>query len=535
MTIDSNRATAVPAPVEDNSLDHFQDYDEFPVMAEGTPEGTPEGTQYEPAARMVGLGFIGAAIKRRTRFWLVFGALGLLIGSALFVKMHPTYQVTVTMLMVNDQTIDQPTAMQTDALLAVNPAFAQQVLGKLGLNETATSFLKTYSVTNVSTQLLSITDNAPSPADATTRATVLANGYLTFRAGMLREQLSQMLAAANQQVTKAEDALSAVNSQITQVAAEPASATQQQTLKSLQNQRTQADDYLISMQQTAGSDAANKQVTVSSMISGSRVIDTTAPVLAHSRSKTALEYVGGGAFGGAVLGMGIIAVGAVMSTRLRRRDDVAAALGAPVRLSVATFDGGGRLSRRTGPKRDTRRVVAHLRGSLKKGEGETPALAVVAVDNPKFVASLVLQAAVACANDGKQVMVADLSGGALARLLGQDAPGVHTVAKGGGRIVLVVPDPEDLTPRGPLPQGGPESLAAAFSAADVLIALVTVDPATGADYLGSWATDTVAVVTAGLSTTEKVQSVGELIRGGGIATVSGVLLGADRSDESLGL
>jgi hypothetical protein len=62
-----------------------------------------------------------------------------------------------------------------------------------------------------------------------------------------------------------------------------------------------------------------------------------------------------------------------------------------------------------------------------------------------------------------------------------------------------------------------------------------LDPSVSASYLRSWATDAVTAVTAGLSSAEKVQSAGELIRESGVTTVSGVLLGADKTDESLGL
>jgi capsular polysaccharide biosynthesis protein len=533
MMIDSDRPTGeLPAVVEDNSLggdslDHLEDYDEFAA--------TPGEIPGAKASRIVGLGFIWAAIRRRTRLWVSLGILGLLIGSGLFVTAKPVYQSTATILMVNDQTIDSPTAMQTDALLADDPTFAQQVLKQLKLNETVAQFLRDYTVTDLSNQLLTIAVNAPTAAEAADRANVLSTQYLAFRAGMLQQQLAQINAASAKQVAKAQTALTAVGKQVSQVAAETSSPAQQAKLKALQAKQVAADDYLISVQQTAGSNQAAKQLTVASMTSGSRVIGTSVPALAHSRSKTVLEYVVGGAFGGVVIGMGLIAIMAVTSSRLRRRDDVASALDAPVRLSVATADAGGRRIRRAGRNRDLRRVVTQLRHSLPEGRPGTPALAVVAVDNLKFTATLVLRTAASCAKDGQRVMLADLSGGALARLVKETAPGIHTVANSDGRIVLAVPDPDDLTPAGPLPEGGAGALSAALAEVDLLIALVAVDPAMSADYLSSWATDAVAVVTAGLSTEEKIQSVGELIRGGGIKTVSGVLLGADKSDESLGL
>ena len=62
-----------------------------------------------------------------------------------------------------------------------------------------------------------------------------------------------------------------------------------------------------------------------------------------------------------------------------------------------------------------------------------------------------------------------------------------------------------------------------------------LDPAFGGDHLGTWATNAVAVVTAGESSAEKIYSAGEMIRLAGTRLDSVVLLGADKSDESTGL
>ena len=60
-------------------------------------------------------------------------------------------------------------------------------------------------------------------------------------------------------------------------------------------------------------------------------------------------------------------------------------------------------------------------------------------------------------------------------------------------------------------------------------------PAFGGDHLVEWASSVVAVVTAGKSTAERIHAVGEMIRLAGVTQVSGVLVGSDKSDESLGL
>ena len=246
--------------------------------------------------------------------------------------------------------------------------------------------------------------------------------------------------------------------------------------------------------------------------------------------------------------MGVVIIAALLSRRLRRRDDVAAAIGAPVRLSV------GPLRRRRWPptlprqaakrKLDMKRVVMYLRGAVPGSSRGPASLAVVAVDDAQIVAQVVASLAVSCAAEEKQVVVADLSGGAyLARLLGVSDPGIHNVSQNGANLVVVLPEPEDVAPVGPVPSGASPAVPAqanaalvtACSSADLLLTLATLDPAFGGDHLGTWATNAVAVVTAGESSVEKIYSVGEMIRLAGTRLDSAVLLGADKSDESLGV
>ena len=152
--------------------------------------------------------------------------------------------------------------------------------------------------------------------------------------------------------------------------------------------------------------------------------------------------------------------------------------------------------------------------------------------------------ALSCAESGKRVIVADLCPGMpAARLLGAAEPGVHPVDVQDTRLVAVVPARDDIVPTGPLTpdvaraQTLPVSadLAAAYSTADVLLTLADLDPMLGAEYLATWATDVVVMVTAGKSSWTRLQAVGEMVRLAGIRTVSAVLVGADKTDESLGV
>jgi hypothetical protein len=271
-------------------------------------------------------------------------------------------------------------------------------------------------------------------------------------------------------------------------------------------------------------------------------------VLPRSKVKGAALYVAGGLLGGLAVGAGIVVIAALLSRRLHRREDVAAVLGAPVRLSVGPLRPrrwSPALPRRAAKRRlDLRRVVMYLRGAVPGDSQGSASLAVVAVDDVQVIARAVASAAASCAADGKQVMLADLSGGAcLARLLGVSEPGIHKVNHDGADLMVVLPEHEDAAPVGPVhgeaspavPAKVNASLTAAYSSVNVLLTLAVLDPALGGDHLGTWATNAVAVLTAGKSSVEKIHSVGEMIRLGGTHLDSVIVLGADKSDESTGL
>jgi hypothetical protein len=78
-------------------------------------------------------------------------------------------------------------------------------------------------------------------------------------------------------------------------------------------------------------------------------------------------------------------------------------------------------------------------------------------------------------------------------------------------------------------------LVAACESADLLLTLARLDPSTGGDHLATWASDAVVMVTAGQSSWTKIHAVGEMIRLARIRLASAVLVGADKTDESLGV
>jgi hypothetical protein len=120
---------------------------------------------------------------------------------------------------------------------------------------------------------------------------------------------------------------------------------------------------------------------------------------------------------------------------------------------------------------------------------------------------------------------------------------VHRPIAGQQNLTVMIPEAGVAPPTGPIrhsstagsPPGVNPELDHAYHFADLLLTLVTIDLGLGAEHLGSWATDAVVVMTAGKPTAAKIRTIAELIRFSGTELVSGVIVGADKLDDSLGV
>jgi capsular polysaccharide biosynthesis protein len=498
-----------------------------------------------PAAELTGGytsgAFIKAALRRRARFWCVTALVGLLIGLALYVKLPPAYHATATLVLTNSPNENPTAVMQTNATLAESVPVAERVVTQLGLRESAASFMATYTATPTTDQILTISAGAPSASAALSRANALAAAFLQFRTAYVQTQQAELVAELNQQLKQAQQRLDAVNVQLSQLPAQPGSQAEQATLRKLQAQQKDASNALEEVKYYVVGAQATAQTTTDSMVQNSKVLGP-ATLAKHSHVKGVALDVAGGLIVGMALGMGIVVIGALVSDRLRRRDEIAEAFGVPVGLSVGVLR-KRRFLGRAAWDLDMRRVVAHLRSAVPGSSRGPASLAVVAVDDAHVAARAVASLAMSYASEGRQVVLADLSGGArLARLLGAKGPGMHTVSRKGANFVVAVPEPDDVALVGPLrgstlsvvPAQADKALVEASNSADVMLTLASLDPALGSEYLATWATDAVGMVTAGQSSEERIRGVREMIRLAGTRLDSVVLVGADKRDQSLG-
>ena len=474
-----------------------------------------------PVAGLVSLGFLWAALGRAVRLWCTLAILGLVIGAGYYVSSPPAYKATTSLLLAEGSSQNSASDGQTDLALAQSLPVATAVVRQLGLPQSPQSFLGSYTVAATSTQILTITASGATSDKAVQIAQAIAQQFLAFRASyqqtqynLLKTQLDQRLAAAQQQVGAA----------------------------STDAEKTVATNNLGAVQAYVTPTLAAAKTNMQAMIKGSVVLNAAEPVKA-SRAKGIVEYAAGGLLIGLALGIAIVVIAAITSDKLRRRDDIAYAIGAPVRLSVGRLRAGrlpalsGRAA--TGRRRDMERVVDHLQQVIPGGSRAPASLAVVPVDDVVPAAEVVVALAASVARR-KRVVVADLSpGGHAGRLLGVRNPGVAKVSHDGAHLMVMMPAAGDVAPSGPLrtPNRYAEpdaALASACAQADLVLSLVSLDPAHGGEHLATWATDAVALVTTGRSTATRVHTVGEMIRLSGVLLASVVVMEVDKDDESLG-
>ena len=514
------------------------------LWADDTTEDEERSTAELTAGGLVNLGFLTAALRRKAWVWCLTAVAGLAIGTGLYAKFPPAYHATATVLIVYSNPQGNPEAeVASEQSVAESRPVAARVVQQLNLPQSVSSFQAAYSVAAVTDSVLTFNVAAPSSAAAVQRASALATGYLQYRAQYARSQQQLLFTQLDQQYNAAQRRLKTLNAQIDQIpipAPTPALKAEYDNLQAEIGTQGQILQYVTGTKSSTVTDT-------NQLVTGSYVLNAATP-LHRSVIKGPGLYFAGGLFGGLVVGMGGVLMAALLSRRLRRRDDVAVVMGAPVRLSV------GPLRPRRWPPRlrpqgakrnaDMRRVVGYLQRAVPGSSRNPASLAVVAVDDGQVVAKVVASLAASCASQGKRVVVADLSGAAhLARLLGVRAPGIHPVSRNGANLTVVLPEREEVAPVGPVPGGASPAVLAqadatlvtACSSADLLLTLAVLDPALGGDHLGTWATKSVAVVTAGESSVEKIHSVAEMIRLGGARLDSVVLIGADKSDDSLGV
>jgi capsular polysaccharide biosynthesis protein len=449
-----------------------------------------------PADGLVSVHTVLAAWRRARRLVAAFAIVGVVAGLVFAFGVSQRRSATTSLLLQYPNGVDPSQAVQTDLSLLETRAVARAAEKSLGLHQSPVSFAASYHGTVLSNSVLEITARAGDSTEAVRRANALSRAFLQFRKQTYDYQLTVVEKVLRQREQALEIELTATNRQITALGTTPdqPTAPDAPTLSDLLTQRAA---------QTSGIDQIESQVetnvlATTTVVEGSHVIDAAAPV-ALSRAKTLLADVGTGLVAALALALGGVTLAAVVSTRPVRRADVAAALSAPVLVSVGRMRRvPWRFARRSKGPDDMTLVVRHLVGLLKSATTKPPALVVVAVGD---------------------IGVAKAAVGALDRRLAEDGFVVTVVNETGG--ALASPADDDVE-------------AGADARRDGVVVLAVLAPARGAEHLREWASDAVIVVTAGRASTATLQSQATMIRAAGLKLRSVVLVGSDPHDDSLG-
>ncbi|MGH7511719.1 MAG: hypothetical protein ACREOQ_02235, partial [Gemmatimonadales bacterium] len=279
----------------------------------------PEERSATLANGLVSLAFIRGALRRTVAFWCAMAIVGLVIGVGVNLKFPPAYKASTSVLITYAPGENPSGAVLDNQTIAQSRSVAQAAMAKLGIHESVGSFAAATIVTVVTERVLGITVSAPTSDAAVSRASAVANAFLQVRARQIETGQKLLLATLQTLVNRDEQNVTSISAKISRVSTEPVTTAQQGKLKTLHAQLSQAQTQVGVDQQTLEDTKADTATMTA--ITGSVVLDPAQP-LAHSHLKLLVIYAFTGMVLGLAVGIGIVVVRAIVSNRLRRRDDV---------------------------------------------------------------------------------------------------------------------------------------------------------------------------------------------------------------------
>jgi uncharacterized protein involved in exopolysaccharide biosynthesis len=460
-------------------------------------------TELAPVGGTVSLAFIRATLRRLWYVWVGSTVAAATLALCWLVLVPPQCVGTVTLLLAHDPGAQPDTAMATDVRLLKTRTVALKLADELRIAASPDDLLATILAVPATSSVLQVDIPGEDPQDAVRRARVLARTYLAYR----EEQLTRQSKAVTQGYR---DRIDALQSQVDDLTA------QYDAITARGGADQQSSDVLTLRGQLIGQitqlqdQIETETLQVDAVVAASRVLDE-ASLVPQSRLRRTVLSLGSGVVGGLGIGLGVVLVYAITTSRLRSRADVAMAMGAPVRFSA------GRIVPRW---RWVRRRHAAALDLLVDGLST----AVPSTGKPPRRLGLI---SVDCEREGAKVLVG------LARRLGVE------------RSVLAV----DLAATGLLARElGPAALQAAGTTgsvavvsgptvdavADVLLTLVPFDIGRGLSHVHATSPRCVVLVKAGRSTSEMLSTVARTALAAGIDVAFVMVVGADRVDASFG-
>jgi hypothetical protein len=447
----------------------------------------------------------------------------LFLAAAYLVVVPIPHEAKAVLVLAHDPDVDPESAMETDVSLLTTRVVAARTIKSHRLTISPEDLLSSLTVREDSADLVSVFLTAPTDAEAVRRLEALTSTYLDFRGNQLNRRTNVVVKDLQKRIAD-------LQADVDELEREAGQDTEAIT------RRLDLQSQIETLQQSEH----DERLKSTSLVASSRVIDPAAagPVGAKRRIVLALAS---GLIAGTAIGCGIVLFLAITSDRLRRRFDVATALGVPVTVSV----------RRIAPFRRRWRWIPRLRAVDARRADDRWRLAnaiemalplpqfgrraVACIDNAEDVRFAVATAAADLASRERRVLLIDLTndGGldaALARVTPRASANWPIVSRPRG-VPALARELADLGVvggyRDPRSPPSPDLM-------DVTLVLADLDPSVGADHIAAWADRVIVCVTCGHSSAERVRTAADLVRAAGADLQFGVLLRTDSTDESSG-
>lgn len=467
-----------------------------------------------------------SALRRRWRVWMAIAGSMVALAVLMSLAYPPSFAATAVVLLRQPDGVDPAQAVLTETALVKNSAVAKSAVALLGARSISPDELVgAATAVPVTNEVLKITVTGPTATAAMRRANAVANAFLQFRRELRLKQAQAIVDVIEERRNGLSGELVAVKDEI---ARSPSDAPGLADLAAREATLTTRITEL-------GRRIEDVTLNAKGVQKMSRVVDA-ARLAPRSPVRAIATNVVAGAVAGVALGAGVVVVGEIATDRVRRREDVAAALKARVAVSTGPLRGRPCLQRHRmrehsrNPRPDLARAVEHLRRQLVHGGSQC--LVVLSVDSSAAAGLMVGLLAEQLVDEGRNVLVADMSFDTTLAELFSIPRKTSTIPSRATSSTITIAFPL-ITPiwrdealsdgRGP------------SDPFDVVLALSDLDPAVGGGHLQPWANACVAVVTAGRSTPPALRAAAQMVRAVGIELESAILVGAGHDDETAGV